>query len=137
MESLPDRTCRVLDQRDRSVATVATVVRWLRADGCAVTEWVLLRALRLDPRFRVLDPLRGPLAGIRPEEPFGRPAHDLTLVRIDTPARPTRGNRSEPYAPDHLVRRSLAHLAEREEPVSPMDQVRWLCMLREAGLETA
>lgn len=136
MESLSDRSCRVLDQSGRSVASIATMVRLLRADGCAVTEWVLVRALRLDPRFRVLDPLRGPLNALRPW-PLANDSARLTVVHIDQArAVPIEPRTNALAAPRHLIKQSLARLAVRDEPFSPMDQVRWLCMLRMAGLDS-
>ena len=133
MESLPDRACRVLDRPGQTVATLSTVVRLLRADGCAVTEWVLLRALRLDPRFRVLDPLRGPLRSLRDGSPAVCEPGDLTVIRVEVPHLFSAAA-SPPGRADGLERRvgqSLARLATRTEPVSPMERVRWFCMLNE------
>jgi hypothetical protein len=141
MESLAQRARRVLQTRADPVVPLAEVVRLLRHDGCAVTEWILLRAMRADPGFRLLDPWRGPLAFLAEPPPAVRveprgsstrdvdPRHVLVLiddVSLPEPPPDAAGIRGR-------VRRSLVVLGRALDEHSLLERVRWLRMLSEAA----
>jgi hypothetical protein len=154
MEGLAERTWRVLRSHEGAVLDLSSVVRVMRADGCAVTEWVLQRALETDrTRFLVVRPWRGRLGTLggyvaARERLDGSDEttlkHDGTgrqvgpvLVVVDpyagaaAPSPVPRGRMSA------RVRRSLVLLGRRLDQHSTLDRLRWLRMLTELAPQDA
>lgn len=141
MESLPDRTHRVMSFAREAVVPLAELVRLLRADGCAVTEWILVRSLENDARFRILRPMRGPLADLAdPDRPAAVPRRSNagpTLVVLCglRPAVAAMAYRRPIREFTALIRRNLARLAPADQ-TSPLERIRWLRMLTEVTHES-
>lgn len=140
MESLADRARRVLRGHGSPVVPLSTVVHLLRTDGCAVTEWVLLRAMEADRNFRLVHPWRGSLsflvetdpggcAGRRPGEPD--PRHVMVLT--DAGSAPAAARGAQGHGVLNRMRRSLVLLGRSLDERSLLDRARWLAMLAEAG----
>jgi hypothetical protein len=164
MEGLAERTWRVLRSHGGAVLDLSSVVPLLRADGCAVTEWVLLRALESDrTRFLIVRPWHGrlnSLAGyLASRERASTPSETIltqhegvvrpigrVLVVVDPHANagvvqagPLLRAR-EPTPPGRVsprVRRSLVLLGRTLDQHSMLDRIRWLRMLTEVAPQKA
>lgn len=128
MKNLIRETLLQVSQEGPAVPLSALLSR-LRAQGAAVTETSLLRALEApDSGARMVDPWSGPQAHLRPLLPHAAPDAGPWIVFAEED-----GDDPDPDpAGPACLRRSLLRLGQAMDTRSPRDLARWMALLEEA-----
>lgn len=128
MENLIRETLHQVS-RETPAIPLSTLVARIRAQGAAVTEAALVRALEApDSGARIVDPWRGPHAPLRLLLPEGL-AQTGPWVVLAT----EDGEDPDPDTPfPASVRRALLCLGRTLDTRSPGDLARWMALVQEA-----